>query len=56
MLEPNTPKDLLSIDVAKFHLVNELYGHAYGDEILKRIAIYLKDYITKLNYICTRIN
>ena len=49
MLEPDTPKDLLSIDIAKFHLVNELYGHAFGDQILKKIALYLKDYITNAN-------
>ena len=48
ILEPDTPKDLLSIDVAKFHLVNELYGHAYGDEVLKKIAGYLKSYITNV--------
>lgn len=46
ILEPDKPKDLLSIDVAKFHLVNELYGHAYGDQVLKKIGIYLKSYIT----------
>ena len=49
ILESDKPKDLLSIDVAKFHLVNELYGHAYGDEILKKIAAYLKDYVTNTN-------
>ena len=48
IIEPNTPKDLLSIDVAKFHLVNELYGHAYGDQILKNIGVYLKSYITNV--------
>ena len=47
MLEGDAPKDLLSIDVAKFKLVNELYGHAYGDQILKKIGSYLKGYISK---------
>ncbi|MBP5217106.1 MAG: EAL domain-containing protein, partial [Bacilli bacterium] len=45
VLDPETPKDLLSIDIAKFHLVNELYGHAYGDQVLKKIGAYLKNYV-----------
>lgn len=49
MLEQGNPKDLLCLNVAKFHLINELYGHAYGDEILKRIGAYLKDYINNVN-------
>ena len=48
-LEPGKPKDLLSINIARFHLVNELYGHAYGDQILKKIAMFLKTYISNDN-------
>ena len=48
ILEENSPKDMLSINIAKFHLVNELYGHHYGDVVLINIATYLKSYITKV--------
>ena len=34
----DTDTDAIVIDVNHFHMINERYGKAYGDEILKRIA------------------
>ncbi len=34
----NMPMDAIVLDINRFHIVNELYGRAYGDLILKRIG------------------
>ncbi len=34
----NMPMDAIVLDINRFHMVNELYGRAYGDLILKRIG------------------
>ena len=35
---PDTPTDALLLDVNRFHMLNERYGKAFGDEALRRIA------------------
>ncbi|MBR4344508.1 MAG: EAL domain-containing protein [Lachnospiraceae bacterium] len=37
-LNNNMPMDAIIIDINRFHIVNELYGRSYGDEILKKIG------------------
>ena len=37
--------DAIVVDVNHFHMLNERYGKAYGDEVLKRIAVKLKDVV-----------
>ena len=37
--------DAIILDINRFHMVNERYGKAYGDEVLKKIALRLKDLI-----------
>jgi diguanylate cyclase (GGDEF)-like protein len=34
----NMPMDAIILDINRFHMVNELYGRAYGDLLLKRIG------------------
>ena len=36
---------LAMIDIDYFNSINELYGHAYGDKILKELAKYLKQFV-----------
>ncbi|MBO6280194.1 MAG: EAL domain-containing protein [Bacilli bacterium] len=44
---PKMNKDLLSINITRFRLVNELYGRDFGDEVLKNIAESLKTYLNE---------
>ena len=34
----NMPMDALILDINRFHIVNELYGREYGNEVLKKIG------------------
>ena len=45
--EPKVAKDLLSINITRFRLINELYGRDFSDEVLKNIASFLKEYVNK---------
>ena len=49
------PMDAVAIDISHFHLINELYGHAHGDEVLIHMADYLKDLREKTGCIVSRI-
>ena len=35
---PDTSMDAMVLNINRFHLVNELYGRSYGDEVLRSIA------------------
>lgn len=41
----NMPMDALVIDINRFHIVNELYGHEYGDIVLKKIGDRIHDLV-----------
>ena len=43
------PKDMISISINRFRLINELYGRAFGDKILLAIASKLREYISDCN-------
>ena len=34
----NMPMDAIVLDINRFHIINELYGRAYADQLLKRIG------------------
>ena len=53
---PRIKKDLLAINITRFHLINELYGHDYADEILKDIAGSIKAFVRKNEGIAARAN
>ena len=53
---PRVKKDLLAINITRFHLINELYGHDYADEILKDIARSIKDFVRENAGIAARAN
>ena len=42
---------LAMIDVDYFNSINDLYGHAYGDKILKELAKYLKQFVRGMDIV-----
>lgn len=52
---PKESKDLLSIDIHGFHLINELYGRKFGDEVLLDMTEVINKYLTKVRGIAGRV-
>ena len=50
----NEPTDALVLDVSHFHVINERFGKAYGDEILHRIGAELFDIVRENGGIACR--
>ncbi|MBR2282220.1 MAG: response regulator, partial [Spirochaetales bacterium] len=46
--------DAVVLDVDRFHIINELYGHNSGDRVLKGIADSISAYLEKRTGICSR--
>jgi len=53
---PKVKKDLLAINITRFHLINELYGHDFADEILKDIGESIKNFVRDHEGIAARAN
>ncbi|MCR4901772.1 MAG: EAL domain-containing protein [Butyrivibrio sp.] len=52
--KPDSKMDALVFDIDHFHLINEIYGRNFGDDVLKKLAQILKDYAAKLEGLAGR--
>ncbi|MEE8389008.1 MAG: EAL domain-containing protein [Acidiferrobacterales bacterium] len=50
-LKDKKPLCLLFIDIDGFKFINDTYGHPFGDEVLKTIALLLQDLVRRDDYI-----
>ena len=53
---PNSEMDSIVINFSKFHLLNELKGRSFGNEVLLAISQGIKNSLKKLNGIASRVN
>lgn len=51
---PDTDMDALAINVNRFHLVNELHGHTFGDNVLRTISDEIKIFLENTKGIACR--
>ncbi len=43
-LNPDMDMDAVVVDINRLHIVNDLYGRAYGDQVIRRLAGRIKHY------------
>ena len=48
--------DAILVDVNHFHMINERYGRAYGDEVLRRIGAHLRETVKDAGGIVCRLD
>ena len=48
--------DAILVDVNHFHMINERYGRAYGDEVLRRIGAHLREMMKDAGGIVCRLD
>ena len=51
---PDVETDAVLVNINHFHIVNERYGRAYGDELLKKIATKLLEVFAEDGIVCRR--
>ena len=52
----NMPMDALVLDINRFHIINELYGRAYADMLLKKIGNSLHELVCQTGGLACRSN
>ncbi|MBQ7474181.1 MAG: EAL domain-containing protein [Oscillospiraceae bacterium] len=52
---PDVETDAVIVDINHFRMINERYGKAYGDEVLRRIALQLRESIGASGGIVSRL-
>jgi len=45
LFHPDEPMDALVVDINHFHIINERYGKAFGDEVLRRVGTAILGYV-----------
>ena len=52
---PQTPMDAILLDINHFHMINERFGRAFGNEVLQRVAKTLLETVRDSNGIVSRM-
>ncbi|MBO7473545.1 MAG: EAL domain-containing protein [Ruminococcus sp.] len=52
----NMPMDALVLDINRFHIINELYGRAYGDILLKKLGNSIHNLVCETGGLACRRN
>ena len=50
----NMPMDAIVIDINRFHLVNELYGRDFGDQVLKTLGKSIHEFVNTIGGLACR--
>ena len=53
--KPNIAKDMLSINITRFRLLNELYGKDFSDSVVINIAQFLKEFVDRVHGFACRM-
>ena len=53
---PQDEKDMIAINVNRFHVINAIHGRDFGDEVLAVIGKVLKDYVNEKHGIACRFD
>ena len=56
MQNDNMPMDAMVIDINRFHIVNELYGREYGNDVLKKIGDGIHDLVKETGGLACRFD
>ena len=56
MQNDNMPMDAMVIDINRFHIVNELYGREYGNDVLKKIGDEIHDLVKETGGLACRFD
>lgn len=56
MQNDNMPMDAIVIDINRFHIVNELYGREYGNDVLKKIGDGIHDLVKETGGLACRFD
>lgn len=51
---PDRHMDAAALNINRFHILNEIYGRSYGDELLLLVGKAIKEYVTKCDGIACR--
>ena len=52
----NMPMDAIVLDINRFHIINELYGRAYGDILLKKLGRIIHELVCQTGGLACRSN
>ncbi len=56
LYEPDKPRDIIVLNINRFHIINEIHGRQYGDQVLAVVGKSIKEYTRENNGVACRNN